>query len=106
MVFARHRWGSADSDSTIKEFQQQIARIPLLQGTLVEGIQLTSGETKVFSHGLGRKYKGYIVTRINKDHAQDPWDAELYLAEAESSDPAKFLYLYSNTTTLIDIWIF
>ena len=39
--------------------------IPILQGRLLERVDITEGTTTKYRHGLGRKLRGWIIVKSN-----------------------------------------
>jgi hypothetical protein len=70
---------------------------PLMSGALLTGIALTSGTPKSIAHGLGRPYKGFLVTSITT--ATIVWIPS-------TSDTAKFIVLEVTANTTASVWVF
>ena len=74
---------------------------PLLDGHLLEGVELPNGITDV-DHKLGRELKGWIITR----HRETPSN----IVDRQKTNPAtdRTLLLNSSvgTTVTVDIWVF
>lgn len=71
---------------------------PLLNGSILPGVVLSIGTTKV-SHLLGRKLQGWIVVGQNAP-------ASIYDSQATESMPFLFLSLVSNATVTVTLWVF
>ena len=66
--YERHR--TEDPELTkvqdkIEVFTEGLKSSRILSGRLLTGIQFASSVTKNVPHGLGRKYRGYIVVSVN-----------------------------------------
>jgi hypothetical protein len=85
-------------DNLIVAFKPLID-VPLLDGILLEGIELSNGVPKIINHKLNRKYRGWFVVRKNTN--ADVW-------ETSPSDKRDNIYIILNSSadTKIDIWIF
>lgn len=71
-------------------------RIPILDGVLLENIELIAGQTAV-QHKLDRKFKGYIIVR--KSNAASIYDIV-------NNEPEKYVTLDSSIPCTVSIWIF
>lgn len=80
---------------------RSIEACPLLDGHLLEGIDLVNGDNSI-SHKLGRELKGWIITR----HRETPSN----IVDRQKTNPAtdRTLLLNSSvgTTVTVDIWVF
>jgi len=94
-------------DELLNRFQDNIDRsltqltaIALLDGILIEGASVTTGDNKI-AHKLGRKYTGYLVTKTI--------GAGSVVYESTTINNAKDTFIIlsvASGTTLADIWIF
>ena len=80
----------------IAVFANPITRNLLLDGVLIEDIDLTTSETKV-NHTLNRKPNGWII--VKKDAAQDVY-------ESGSTVPDRFLSLTAGGNVTVSLWVF
>ena len=71
--------------------------VPLLQGLLIEDVILGATATDV-AHGLGRRPRGWIVTRRNGT-------ATIYEPSAAAL-PDRFLKLQATATIVCSLWVF
>ena len=65
----------AFSEVELQRLARDVADVysqPILDGHLIENLQLTSGEPLVVNHGLARRIRGYFITR--KSAAADIFD--------------------------------
>jgi hypothetical protein len=70
--------------------------IPMLSGRPINNITVSSGNN-VINHGLGHQLQGYFVTSMSTAFAQ------LYLVP--STNPTLQMTLHSNTTAVINLWV-
>jgi hypothetical protein len=76
----------------------QLQTAPMLDGILLEALELTSGDNTI-THKLGRKVRGYIVTR--KSAAVD-----LYDKISTDTNLSKDFTLNSSGVATISLWVF
>jgi hypothetical protein len=81
--------------SAIEAAFRSLDRVPLLDGRLIENIELTTTERKI-PHNLGRKPKGYLIVDTNA--------AATVHRSSESDD--RYLPLTSSATVTVKIWVF
>ena len=80
---------------------RSIQACPLLDGHLLEGIDLTNGDNSI-SHKLGRRLKGWIITR----HRETP--SNIIDRQKTNTTTDRTLLLNSSLagTVTVDIWVF
>ena len=78
------------------DFVQQLLDNPLLDGVLLEDIDVTTTAT-AFSHGLGREPRGYIIVKAN---------ASVTIYVTTSTTPKTTLKLTGSGTATISLWVF
>jgi hypothetical protein len=90
-------------DSAISRFQDnaaasanQYANCPLLGGTLLEGISLTSGQDNQVSHTLGKAYRLWFP--VKQDTNATVW-------EQASADNTKFINLHCSASCTVSLWV-
>ena len=90
-------------DANLALFQQsindqfsEVAKIPFTNGTMINGVALTTGQANVVNHKLNRKAVGYFV--ISNLANSVIWN------DAFSGDTSITLRCSANTT--IDLWVF
>lgn len=76
----------------------QLNELRILQGQLVEGIDLVSGDNDV-EHKLGRALVGWIITR--KSAAVDIYDKQ-----DDNNAPGQNLILNASGAVTVDLWVF
>ena len=87
------------TQSNINTAIQQIANSAIINGVVVKGADLGTGDT-IVSHKLGREPIGWIVIRKNEA-------GEVYESTTANPNRDKFLILKgSAATTNTDFWIF
>jgi hypothetical protein len=75
-----------------------VLRNPLIQGRLMEGVQLQVGDNTL-DHLLGRKLQGWMITRIDAA-------AQVYDKQATNQRPQLTLVLNSNAAAVVSLWVF
>ena len=93
-------------DSTLNRIQERVedAFLPvtsssILDGKIINNVELASGTTSIISHNLGRAIKGYIV--ISKNAAQHVYDTQ-----SSNSNQDRFLHLTAGGTVTVSLWVF
>lgn len=92
----------------LNRWQEQALRLfkdvtgkTILDGELVEDVELVGSSYKHVSHGLGRKVRGWIIV------ASDADTSGVYGAQADNDFPETTLYLYnSGSTATVSLWVF
>lgn len=94
------------TDSKMREMQYRLEETlrpvtdsSIVDGLLIEDIDLASGTTKKIAHKLGRNMIGWIV--VGRNAAQHVYDAN-----AGKSDLDQFLYLTAGGTVTVNVWVF
>lgn len=83
-------------DQRVGDLLNTIRGISFLDGTLLEGVALTTS-AKAVQHGLGRKPLGYLILTQ---------DAAAVVREAKQSRTSTTFTLTASTTVTVDIWVF
>lgn len=90
------------TDDKISRFQDntknamdQLHKIPLIDGVLIEGIKLTSGQDNQVSHQLGRAYRLWFPVRQ---------DTNSTLFEQTSADSSRFINIHCSATCTVSLW--
>lgn len=81
----------------IEQVLNPLASIALLDGALLENVDLVTATDKNIEHKLSRKYSGYII--VKRSAACDIFDKQ-------SQDDTKFLTLNSSADVTVSIWVF
>ena len=71
----------------------------LLNGLIVEAVELDAAATVEVSHKLGRAYQGWIILDQNGS-------AIIWRDAGSSSDKTKFLPLKTSADVTVNIWVF
>jgi len=71
----------------------------IVDGRIIEDIDLASGTTSKIAHKLGRKLIGWIV--VGKSAGQHVYDAN-----SGKSDLDEYIYLAAGGTVTVNIWVF
>lgn len=85
-------------DSVASSFKQ-VASKEILEGKLVDSVEIPTGGVVQVPHGLSRAPRGWIVTR--KSANADIWDSQ-----TENTTPSRTLALNSSATVTISLWVF
>ena len=84
----------------IEDFARGVQLGGIIDGRLIENVELIANETNRVYHGLGRRYKGYIVVSINEK-------VVVFVVDADNLSPEKYIPLkvvsYPATASL---WVF
>lgn len=90
-------------ESTAK-FQENVSasldtlnNLPILDGVLLQNIQLVSGQPNEVAHLLGRNYRGFLVVDSSADSRF--WSAA-------STFRARFIDIRCSANTTVNLWIF
>ncbi len=82
--------------TNIDIFSRSLTNLPVLNGSLIENVDLTTVETAI-PHRLNRSYKGWIVTKQNAA-------ASIFSTSANLS--SQFINLTASGPVTISIWVF
>lgn len=97
-----------DTDALTDELERELGNIArefdtlgslkILNGRLVEAVELGAGATTQVEHGLGRPYVGWFVVggSVNGD----------YPGEGASDDVSKWVALTVTGAQTVDLWVF
>ena len=84
----------------VEDFARGVQLGGIINGRLVENVELIANQTNMVYHGLGRRYKGYIVVSINEK-------VVVQVVDAANLSPEKYIPLtvvtYPATASL---WVF
>ena len=80
----------------LQEFFTPIIQCPIIDGTLLTGVQLSGAQTAV-EHKLNREFLGYIITKQSANAVI--WQSSLDL-------PKRFINLTASAPVTVDIWVF
>jgi len=86
---------------SIREFASNLKKgVEILDGIVIEDIELVANTRKVINHGLGRKLIGWIVTRSNTKNRA--------LRDHQDTNPNtdRTLILEPTLNMTISIWVF
>lgn len=94
------------SDPDLRAVQDNVAAVvrdiggrALLDGLLLDGVEVTTGAPVTVNHGLGRDLIGWVVVR--KSATADVWDSQ-----STNRMPARSLVLNSSANVTLSIWVF
>jgi len=84
----------------VEQFAKDVQSSGIINGRLIPDIEFVAGTTKEVSHGLGRKYQGYIVVSVNAK-------AVIQVDDTRNNNKAQFLALQSfGTDCTASLWVF
>ena len=84
----------------VEQFAKDVQSSGIINGRLISDIEFVAGATKEVSHGLGRKYQGYIVVSVNAK-------AVIQVDDTRNNNKAQFLALQSfGTDCTASLWVF
>jgi len=81
--------------SAIETAFRSLDTIPILDGELIEGIEVSTSERR-FHHTLKRKPKGFIVVDVDNN----------CLVYRSSESTQRYLYLKGSRVANISLWVF
>ena len=91
-------------DPLVDNFNE-VVTVPILQGRLLENVNITENETNRIRHGLGRKLRGWIIVRQTVE--------QIFFSDAQSSNKRADEELWLIPTTAsgsakseISLWVF
>ena len=76
---------------------RELQGLPLLDGHLIEDIELTAATREIVQHGLGRKLRGYVVVKRN---------AGVSVYDEVPDRPQDELWLQAASNVTISLWVF
>ena len=84
----------------VEQFAKDVQSSGIINGRLIPDIEFAASATKEVSHGLGRKYQGYIVVSINAN-------ATIQVDDTRNNNKSQFLALKSQgTACTASLWVF
>lgn len=73
-----------------------IAKIPFMNGILIQGVALVNGQANVVNTGLGAKAQGYFIT--SNSTGTTIWN--------DTFSGAASISLHCSANTTVDLWVF
>lgn len=89
----------------VRQAVNELADHPLLDGVLVEGVKLPDDQVVRVRHGLGRRWRGYLV--LSLAFATEPSTAG-WIQVAPGGDRARELWLKAkgwSQTAEVNLWV-
>lgn len=86
-------------DLTIQAIRRNGEEAVVFVPTLVESVSIAAGDTQI-PHGLGRRWSGYVVTRIRSGTPAVIQDA------SAQTDATLFVSVTSASAFVADLWVF
>jgi hypothetical protein len=94
------------TDTTVNRIRETLARslesiskIALLNGNLLEDVELTAGSENLVQHGLGRTVRGWWLCDLDTAAIVNRYDAS-------DADLAVYLPLQTSATAIVSLWVF
>lgn len=85
--------------SALQPFVQDVRSRQVVDGRIVSGIVLVTGQPNIVVHKLDREPVGYMVIRASAA-------ANVYDAQASNITPAQTLDLRTSANVTVSIWVF
>ena len=86
-------------DSVEKKFGE-LDGLEIINGRLLKDVAITNNVTNNIYHGLGRRYKGYIVTKIDVK-------VVVHVVKADDASPEQYIPLkVASYDAVADLWVF
>ena len=86
----------AKIQDSIREYTSNLINgVEILNGNLIQDIEIVTGTPKIVNHGLGRTLVGYFIAKISAD--ANVWD---------TASDSRTLTLNSSANVTITIWAF
>jgi len=83
----------------LEETLRPVTDAAIIDGRLIEDIDLASGTSTRIAHKLGRKLRGWIV--VGRNAAQHVYDEN-----SGETDLDSFLHLTAGGTVTVNVWVF
>lgn len=93
-------WPLIEVQAQLVQLIDQLNRLPILDGRLLEDITLVAGVPQAIPHKLGRAFRGWFPTRLAYPGATS------VVQEASSSTPSTTLRLQCATACTLSLWVF
>lgn len=90
----------AELQKRLLEFFTQFVGCPLLDGVLLDGIELENGASKLVEHKLNRPHQGWLI--ISKDANCDIWETE----SSKSFIKLNASVVAPATKVTVALWVF
>ena len=93
--------------TNVKNFVKVLEDNPLLDGHLLENIELDAGDNAI-NHRLGRRLRGWIVTRLYDPTVAGAGMTVPYIYDKQDTndDEDKYLILTAVEEYKISLWVF
>ena len=84
----------------VEQFSTDLQSSGILSGRLIPDVEFAASTTKEISHGLGRKYQGYVVVSVNAK-------AIIQVDDTRNNNKSQFLALKSDgIACTASLWVF
>lgn len=101
LAYQREHTGNVQADRSQRLAQQTadtVNQLPFAKGNWIKAQAIGTSPTNI-SHGLGRTWQGYIITRLRAD-------ARVYEAASQPLDATKRIALQASAAVTVDIYFF
>lgn len=85
--------------NNVETFSAPIVNSQIIDGVLIENVELATGSTNIIDHKLGRKPLGYFVVKKNAN-------ANIWDSQSTNDRPSLTLELLTSATVTVNLWIF
>lgn len=86
-------------ENLVREALGPIIRSNVIDGVLLSGVALKSGQANPVNHGLGRVLQGWII--VGKSSSADIWDSQ-----ASNDLPSRTVLLNCSADVTVNLWCF
>ena len=83
----------------IEDFARGVQLGGIIDGRLIANIDLVANKTYQVYHGLGRRYKGYVVVSSTAANV-------VIVKEGENNSPDKYIPVQSAANSTVSLWVF
>ena len=83
----------------VEDFARGVQMGGIIDGRLIVDLDFVANKTYPVYHGLGRRYKGYIVVSTTAANV-------VIVKEAENNSPDKYIPLQSAANSTVSLWVF
>jgi hypothetical protein len=83
----------------VEDFARNVQTGGIINGRLIPDLSFVANKTYQVYHGLGRRYKGYIVVSTTSANV-------VVVKESESNSPEEYIPLQSAANSTISLWVF
>ena len=93
------RTNVTQTQSNVNTVVKEIANSSIIDGVLIEDVELASGTSTKIAHKLGRTLQGWII--VGRNAAQHVYDEN-----SGQTDLSTYLHLTAGGTVTVNVWVF